>query len=234
MSNITINETSFEDLNYQQKIFDLLLESVKINEPAFVLPNTESSNNSPITLNQESFKDVNYLEKIYQIFSQSDLLKPKENPLSLDYSFDRKQIGFYEYYNDNGQKLKKPYYGQMFIVEPDSENNYPFVHVPFIQKLLNRKIFTKFKDLLPNDRYSVVETSGVYLYINTYTSNLYYSVDDEGVQVEFSYESTSVLLTNPNLFECTQSNYNRGPVSLYLEFTSSEDEEIILQDNLTI
>lgn len=230
MSNITTNETSFEDVNYQQKIFDLFSESVKINQPDFISLPSESKPSSPITINESSFEDINYQQKIFDLLSESDLLKPKEN--FINYSFERKQLGFYEYYKDNGQRVKKPYYSQMFKCEPDIEGNYPFVSIPNIQKLLEKKVFQDLiQDIHPY--YSIVEIDGEYMNIYTYNKQLYYSVD-EGVQFQSNLKITSILLSNPNLSQSSFENNSMGTLYIYLQFTSSDDQEIILEENLTI
>ena len=70
MSNITTNETSFEDINYQRKIFDLFSESVKMNQPDFILSSSESNSSSPITINESSFEDINYQQQIFDLLSE--------------------------------------------------------------------------------------------------------------------------------------------------------------------
>ncbi|PPZ91082.1 hypothetical protein C3729_10440 [Cloacibacterium normanense] len=230
MSNITINESSFEDVNYQQKIFDLLSESVKINQSDFIPLPLESKSSSPITINESSFEDINYQQKIFDLLSESYLLKPKEN--FINYSFERKQLGFFEYYKDNGQRVKKPYYSQMFKSEPDVDGNYSFVSIPNIEKLLEKKVF---QDVIEevNPKYSVVEVAGNHMRINTYTSQLYYSIGD-GVSFESYYEITTLYLDNLSSSETTLYINNIGIILIYLQFTLSDDQEIILEENLTI
>ena len=224
MSNITINESSFEDVNYQQKIFDLLSESVKINQSDFIPLPLESKPSSPITINESSFEDINYQQKIFDLLSQLHLLKPKEN--FINYSFERKQLGFVEYYNDNGQRVKKPYYSQMFKSEPDVDGFYPFIPISNIEKLLEKKVFQDVIQEL-NPRHSIVDITGNYMYINTYTSQLFYALG-EGVAFESYSDTTSLLLTNPSLSETTQTVHNIGTILIYLQFTLSDDQPIIL------
>lgn len=170
--------------------------------------------------------NINGDEYWYKDGVEDDNLIKKLDSTSKDYSFYRKQLGFFEYYNDNGQRVKKPYYSQMYKCEPDVDGYYPIVASPNIQKLLEKKVFQDtIQEIHP--RYSIVNVNGNYMYIYTYTNQLFYSVG-EGVSFESTLETTSLLLTNPNLSEYTNQNFNIGTVYIYIEFTSSDDQEIIL------
>ena len=144
-----------------------------------------------------------------------------------NYSFYTRQLGFFEYYNDNGQIVEKPYYSQMFKCEPDVDGYYPIVPISSIDKLLEKKVFQDvIQELHP--RYSIVEINGNYIFIYTYMNQLSYSVG-EGINFISEITTTSAPLTNLSSYETTQQNNNIGTVYIYLEFTLSNDQETILE-----
>lgn len=160
-----------------------------------------------------------------------NLIKKLDSTIK-DYSFYRQQLGFFEYYNNNGQRVKKPYYSQMYKCKPDVDGYYPYVATPNIQKLLEKKVF---QDIIQDIQsyYSVVEIDGEYMNVFTYNKQLFYS-PGQGVYFESSTTITTVLLTNPSLSETTIQLDSIGTIYIYIEFTSSDDQEIIIEQNLTI
>ena len=174
--------------------------------------------------------NINGEEYWYKDGIEDENLIKKLDFTSKDYSFDRKQLGFFEYYKENGQRVKKPYYSQMFRIESDGNGNYDFIEIPEIEKLLDNKAFqdVSLAPISNVELYSIVQTGNLpYLEVFNYYNVINFSVE-LGIQYSQFYTVNSVDISTGTLSNTDSGYVDNGPITIYIEFTSIEDEEIII------